>query len=227
MMPGNPRPQGGRTRIDVHVIDAHRLFRSALVHALNGAPDMRVGVSAGSVDEFAASPKRATGAVVIVNLRLPGTSGADAVTAVNRMGFRVLAISVAGGQAELLSALAAGSRGCVGRDADIDEVRHAVRQVAAGRRYLSPVVTTGRTDKRTHRQRAIRSLSERERQVLALLAAGERDREIADRLSISVHTVRSHIDHIRQKTGHRRRPDLTRLAIESEIFTMGRSDEST
>jgi len=224
MMPGNARLQG-RMRIDVHVIDAHRLFRSALVHALNGTPDLRVGVAAGSVDEFVASPRRAAGAVVIVNLRLPGTGGTDAVAAVNRMGFRVLAICVAGGQAELLSALAAGSRGCLGRDADIEEVRNAVRQVAAGRRYLSPALATGQ-ELRSRHQRVIRSLSERERQVLALLAAGERDRDIAERLSISVHTVRSHIDHIRRKTGHRRRPDLTRLAIENDILTMGRSDES-
>src|SRR5262249_60544551 len=60
-------------------------------------------------------------------------------------------------------------------------------------------------------------LSDREREVLSLLAAGERDQEIADALEISVRTVRSHLDRIREKTGRRRRPELTRLAIEKGI----------
>jgi DNA-binding CsgD family transcriptional regulator len=62
--------------------------------------------------------------------------------------------------------------------------------------------------------------------VLALVASGERDREIADRLSASVHTVRAHLDHIRRKTGHRRRAELTRFAMESGIV-LGRQPDLT
>jgi pSer/pThr/pTyr-binding forkhead associated (FHA) protein len=60
-------------------------------------------------------------------------------------------------------------------------------------------------------------LSEREREILALVGAGRTDREIADELYISVATVRSHLDRIRDKTGCRRRPELTRLAMELDI----------
>lgn len=206
----------GLPQTEVHVIEDHPLFRAALVRVLDGAPDMRVGVSAGSVDEFAAY-RRQPGAVVTVDLRLPRVQGAEAVAAVTGMGFRVLVISAHGGQSEVLSALAAGARGFLTKEADTDEVRRAVRQVATGSRYVSPSLAAFLLDTRlrTHERRLV--LSARERQVLALLAAGERDRDIADRLSISVRTVRSHLDHIREKTGRRRRPDLTRLAIEKGI----------
>jgi DNA-binding CsgD family transcriptional regulator len=64
-----------------------------------------------------------------------------------------------------------------------------------------------------------RALSAREREVLRLVASGARDDEIATTLHISVHTVHSHLDRIRDKTGHRRRADLTRLAFEHGIVT--------
>jgi DNA-binding CsgD family transcriptional regulator len=60
-------------------------------------------------------------------------------------------------------------------------------------------------------------LSDRERQVLSLVAAGERDADIAESMSISIRTVRSYLDRIRDKTGRRRRPELTRLAIEEGL----------
>lgn len=202
--------------IEVHVVEDHPLFRAALVRVLDGAPDMRVGVSAGSVDEFAAY-RQQPGAVVTVDLRLPRVQGAEAVAAVCAMGFRVLVISAHGGQSEVLSALSAGARGYLTKEADTDEVRRAVRQVATGSRYVSPSLAAFLLDTRTRPPERRLVLSARERQVLALLAAGERDRDIADRLSISVRTVRSHLDHIREKTGRRRRPDLTRLAIEKGI----------
>ncbi|HZM74264.1 MAG TPA: response regulator transcription factor [Candidatus Limnocylindrales bacterium] len=208
--------QDQRAQTEVHVIEDHPLFRAALVRVIDGAPDMRVGVAAGSVDEFAAY-RRQPGAVATVDLRLPRVQGAEAVAAVTGMGFHVLVISAHGGQSEVLSALAAGARGFLTKEADTDEVRRAVRQVASGSRYVSPNLAAFLLDARlrTHERRLV--LSARERQVLALLAAGERDRDIADRLSISVRTVRSHLDHIREKTGRRRRPDLTRLAIEKGI----------
>jgi DNA-binding NarL/FixJ family response regulator len=211
-----PRRTDVQALIEVHVVEDHPLFRSALVRALDGAPDIRVGVAAGSVEEFAAF-RVAPGAIVTLDLSLPRLSGAEAVAAVAGMGFYVLVISADGSQFEVLPAMAAGARGYLTKDADVDEVRRAVRQIAAGSRYVSPALAAFLLD--PDRPRPLDgALSDRERQVLALLAAGNRDREIAHRLSISVRTVRSHLDHIREKTGQRRRPDLTRLAIERGIL---------
>ncbi|GIH21042.1 LuxR C-terminal-related transcriptional regulator [Rugosimonospora africana] len=203
--------------IDVHVVEDHPVYRGALVNVINATDDMRVGVAVGSVEEFAGYRAR-PGGIVSLDLKLPGASDAEAVAAVTALGFQVLVLSAYGGRAEVLGALAAGARGYLTKDADIDDVRLAVRVVAAGDRYLSPTLAGYLLD--APRLLAYDNpfpLSERERQVLALLADGERDQDIAKALSISVRTVRSHLDRIREKTGRRRRPELTRLAIEKGI----------
>jgi DNA-binding NarL/FixJ family response regulator len=204
-------------QIEVHVVEDHPLYRAALVHTLDDGAGMRVGATARSVEEFSAYRKPA-GTVVILDLKLPGVRDAEAVAAVVRMGFVVLVLSAYGGRSDVLAAMAAGASGYLTKDADIDEIRRAVREVAAGNRYVSPTLAAFLLDASRTRYGAVQAaLSDRERQVLALLAEGERDQDIADTLSISVRTVRSHLDRIREKTGRRRRPELTRLAIEKGI----------
>jgi DNA-binding NarL/FixJ family response regulator len=204
-------------QIEIHVVEDHPLYRAALVHALDGSADVRVGVTAQSVEEFAAF-RRPPGTVVILDLKLPGVRDAEAVAAVVRMGFVVLVLSAYGDRSDVLAAVAAGARGYLTKDADIDEIRRAVRAVATGGNYVSPTLAAHLLDAPRVRYGTVQlPLSDRERQVLALLAEGERDQDIADALSISVRTVRSHLDRIREKTGRRRRPELTRLAIEKGI----------
>ncbi|HEY8475011.1 MAG TPA: response regulator transcription factor [Natronosporangium sp.] len=210
---------GSPARTEVHVVEDHPLYRTAIAHALAATDDLRVGVTAGSVEEFAAY-RRPAGSVVTLDLKLPGVSDAAAVAAVVGMGFRVLVLTAYAGRSELVAAMSAGARGYLTKAADIDEICRAVRAVAAGERYVSPALAGHLLGTTRERHRPVPfSLSDRERQVLALVANGERDQDIADTLRISVRTVRSHLDRIREKTGRRRRPDLTRLAIERGIVT--------
>jgi DNA-binding NarL/FixJ family response regulator len=206
-------------RTEVHVVEDHPLYRTAIAHALDATSDLRIGVAAGSVEEFAAH-RRPGGTVVILDLRLPGASDAEAVATVTRLGFRVLVLTAYAGRSDLVAAMSAGARGYLTKEADIDEISRAVRAIAAGDRYVSPALAGHLLGTARERHRPVPfSLSDRERQVLALLANGERDQDIADTLRISVRTVRSHLDRIREKTGRRRRPELTRLAIEKGIVT--------
>jgi len=197
-------------------VEDHPLYRAALVHALSESPGIHIGVTAKSVEEFAAY-RQPPGAVVVLDLKLPGVCDAEAVATVVRMGFRVLVLSAYGERSDVLAAMAAGARGYLTKDADIDEIRRAVREVAAGNSYVSPTLAGYLLDSARTRYGVDLPLSDRERQVLALLADGGRDQDIADELAISVRTVRSHLDRIREKTGRRRRPELTRLAIEKGI----------
>ncbi len=204
-------------QIQVCVIEDHPLYRAALVRALREAPDVTVGVTAGSVEEFAAY-RPEPGGVVILDLRLPGVGDAAAVVDVVGRGYRVLVVSAHGSQEDVLAAIAAGARGYLTKNSDADEILRAVRAVAADNSYVSPTLASFLLDSSRERYAGARlELSAREREVLALVAAGERDQDIADGLSISVRTVRSHLDRIREKTGCRRRPDLTRLAIRQGI----------
>jgi DNA-binding NarL/FixJ family response regulator len=203
--------------IGVCVVEDHPLFRAALVRALSDAPGITVEAIAGSVEEFLAF-RQPPGTVAIVDLGLPGARGAAAVITVSGAGHRVLVVSASDDQSEVLAAMSAGARGYLTKDAEAEEIVRAVRVIAAGNSYVSPTLASFLLDSSRRRNARVRlPLSGREQQVLSLLAAGERDQDIADALFISVRTVRSHLDRIREKTGRRRRSELTRLAIEEGI----------
>jgi DNA-binding NarL/FixJ family response regulator len=143
------------------------------------------------------------------------TSGAGAGAGA---GITDHAVSAHAGQDEVLGAIAAGARGYLTKDVDGSEIIRAVREVGAGNSYVSPTLASFLLNSSRERHAGPKVvLSAREREVLSLLAAGERDQDIAEQLHISVRTVRSHLDRIRDKTGRRRRPELTRLAIEEGI----------
>ncbi|GAA3521225.1 response regulator [Actinocatenispora rupis] len=204
-------------QIVVCVIEDHPLYRAALVRALADAPDVTVGVTAGSVEEFAAY-RMEPGGVVILDLRLPGVKDSAAVVDVVGRGHQVLVVSAHGSQEDVLAAMAAGARGYLTKNSDADEILRAVREVAAGNSYVSPTLASFLLDSSRERYAGARlQLSDREREVLGLVAAGERDQDIADALSISVRTVRSHLDRIREKTGARRRAELTGEAFRRGI----------
>ena len=193
----------------VSIVEDHPLFRTALAAVIGGLPGVRPGPVAGSVEEFLAY-RAPAGGVVLLDLHLPGVQGAAATLAICEAGHRPLIVSAQSGELDVLTALAAGARGYVTKSADAAEVATAVRQVAAGGTYVSPTLAGLLLD--SERGPSF-NLTRREREVLALLAEGERDVDIARVLTISVRTVRSHLDRIREKTGRRRRPELTRLAI--------------
>jgi len=197
-------------RSTVHVVEDHPLYRAALRNLIEATPDLNFGVCAESVEELAASSPTAD-AVVTLDLRLRGVSDTEAVSRVARLGFRVLVISAYDDDIHVRSAMAAGARGYVTKHAVVHEILRALRTVSAGGRYLPPRLAARLSEPIAAR------LSNREQQVLALLAGGARDQDIADELKVSVRTVRSHLDRIREKTGRRRRPDLTRLAMEKGI----------
>lgn len=203
--------------VEVSIVEDHPLYRAALARSMASVPGVTPGAVARSVEEFLAY-RRPPGGVVLLDLNLPGVRGAAAVLALVERGHRVLVVSAQAGQSDVLAAVAAGARGYLTKSSDVEEIVRAVREIAAGKTYVSPTLASMLLDSAHGRQAGPRlALTPRERQVLSLLAAGERDVDIARALSVSVRTVRSHLDRIREKTGRRRRPELTRLAIEEGI----------
>jgi DNA-binding NarL/FixJ family response regulator len=210
------------TGIRVGVIEDHPLYRDAVERLLTEANGVELDTVAGSVAQFAARKRSDSSGVVLLDLRLPGLQGAPAIMEVVSMGFRVLVLSAHSERSEVLGAMAAGASGYLSKDCDADEILHAVRVVADGNTYMSPMLASHVLDAFADRNSGPTiELSTRERQVLSLVAAGERDQDIAQTLEISIRTVRSYLDRIRDKTGQRRRPELTRYAIEMGV-TYGR-----
>jgi DNA-binding NarL/FixJ family response regulator len=202
--------------IAVVVVDDHPVFRQGLSRAVEDAEGLELIVALASVEELDAHAELPD--VVILDLGLPGRHGADAVRHVCERGTKVLVVSADGSQSDVLDAIAAGASGYLTKSAEPSEITAAVGVVANGETYVSPTLAAYllRAAK-LDREDAPHALTPREREILALVAAGERDADIAEQLFISVRTVRSHLDRIRDKTGRRRRADLTRLAVEHGI----------
>jgi DNA-binding NarL/FixJ family response regulator len=203
------------TFVEVAVIDGQPLYRDALERLLAGAEDYGVAVCVASVEEFDAGPRRRPD-VVITDPYVGGAPGSTRIRQLAARGLRVLVLSARTDGPVVMSAIADGARGFVSKDAGATEILAAARMVSAGRKYVSPSLASFLLQAR---RTALPEpeLSLREREVLALVARGCTDSKIAEKLYIEVSTVRSHLDRIRDKTGRRRRADLTRFAIEHSI----------
>ncbi|MGL5816748.1 MAG: response regulator [Phycicoccus sp.] len=213
---GQPAPTAP---VVVSVVDDHPMYRKAMTDLVEGTPGFVLGASVGTVEELMATATSAAG-VVLLDLMLPGLSGADAVRLLTEAGHRVLVVTASERSHHLLSTLDAGALGYVSKVANSDQIVGAISQVARGERYVAPDLAAKLLRERggARASSAMLDLTDREREVLALVARGLTDQEVGKELVISIRTVRSHLDHIRTKTGARRRADLTRLAVQEGLL---------
>jgi DNA-binding NarL/FixJ family response regulator len=119
---------------------------------------------------------------------------------------------------DIEDAMEAGARGYLAKDADLEEIVRAIQIVALGGSYVRPAPAAHVIRQNRERPHEPEALSAREEEILVLVAQGETDQDIAERLILSTRTVRTHLDRIRDKTGRRRRADLTRLAYEQGLL---------
>lgn len=200
--------------IGVAVVEDHPLYRQGLMKTVDEAASLMLVASTISVEDL---DRRGYDGVdvVILDLHLPGCQGAEAVRRVRDHGPAVLVLSASDDREHVVDAVAAGAGGYVTKAADAGEILAAISTVAEGRSYVSPRLAAFLLESaQGHEASGADALTAREKEILSLVAAGETDVDIAERLFISVRTVRSHLDRIRDKTGRRRRADLTRLALE-------------
>lgn len=204
----------GQGRVRVAVIEDHPLYRVSVERVLAEADFVELGAVVDSVARFHVH-RQPPGSVVLLDLGLPGVAGAAAVLEVCELGHHVLVVSAQAEPEVVLGAIAAGARGFLSKDVDADELLIAIKTVADGGAYVSAVVAGMIMKDNADRPPAAAEveLSPREEQVLRLVAAGERDVDIALILGIGVRTVRGYLDRIRDKTGERRRPGLVKEAI--------------
>ncbi|MEU9131378.1 response regulator transcription factor [Kitasatospora sp. NPDC048540] len=195
--------------IRVAVVGDCPLYRCGLTGVIDSAADLELAVDARGAEE--AEDRLMPGDVVLLDLQLRPSYLAAVVHRLAERGAAVLVLC-SDEQGAIGPSMQAGARGCLSRQAGEPELLAAVRLVANGCEYVSAVLAV-----RPWSQ-AVCRVTERERQILELLANGETDHGIAERLGISEHTVHSHLDRLRDKIGSRRRADLTRFAIANDII---------
>ncbi|WP_330458593.1 response regulator transcription factor [Streptomyces sp. NBC_00820] len=183
------------------------LLQRGLSQVIEAAPDLEKVNSIRRTDGLRYEVGNAD--VVVLSLRISLQERCDLVTRLHRQGNAVVVLSSCAAQTDLISAIESGVRGYLSLQTEESELLTAFRTVASGRSYFS--TNTDRQSPHTIK------ITERERQVLELVASGATDRQIASKLNISEHTVHSHLDRLRRKTGSRRRADLTRLALRQDM----------
>ena len=214
-------------KIRILVTDDHALIRGGIVGLLNAQADMEVVGEAGSGEEAIQKTAALTPDVVLMDIGMPGISGLDATKHIREQtpSAQVLILTMHDREDYLFQALKTGAAGYILKGADIQDLLSAIRSVHGGGVYLYPTVTkTLLTDylRRVESGEKVDGydgLSEREREVLKLIALGQTTTEIAKDLSLSPHTVQSHRDHIMEKLSLHRKADLVRYAIRKGLIS--------
>jgi DNA-binding NarL/FixJ family response regulator len=208
--------------IRVLVVDDHAVVRSGLRLLVDAQPDMEAVGEAESAERAVFEALAGKPDVVLMDLVMPGRGGIEGMPAVLEAapGAKVLVLSMQDDPRYVREAFAAGASGYVLKEAADTELVTAVRAVAGGERYVHP--SLGARMIAAEAEAAARAeadpLSDREHEVLRLLALGHTNQEIASALYISVRTAETHRAHIMQKLRLKSRADLVRYALNEGIL---------
>ena len=200
------------------IVDDHPLVRSGFAQLIGDCPDLEVCGEAGDMAEALAQIETTRPDLAIIDLSLAGGSGLDLIERIKSQDKDILML-VASMHDETLYAervLAAGARGYINKQEAQDSIIRAIRQVLAGRVYLSQQMTdrllSGLVDANGEK-RDIDSLSNRELQVFELIGQGVSTSRIAEQLNLSTKTIETHQAHIKKKLGLSSAHQLTQRAI--------------
>ncbi|WP_275667865.1 response regulator [Paenibacillus oryzisoli] len=208
-------------------MDDHAVVRSGLMMLLHGKHNMEVIGEAADGEEGIEAAWLLKPDVVLMDLNMP--AGMDGLTATAELRRRmpdlaILILTMHDDDEYLFRAIHVGASGYILKSAPHEELLTAIRSVAAGNAYLYPTATKRLMNeyieqlKQGEHVDTFGSLSEREREVLALIAKGFSNREIAEQLVISVKTVESHKSNVMEKLGLKTRPELVKYAAKKGLL---------
>jgi two-component system, NarL family, response regulator NreC len=203
--------------IRVVLVDDHAVVRSGLRLLLEGQKDIEVIGEGGNGKDAIFRARALKPDVLLLDVVMPGESGIDVLPKVLKESpeTRVLILSMQDDPSYVREAFAAGASGYVLKEAVDEEVVSAIREIAAGGSYVHPALGAKMVaaDAAERAAAAADPLSDREREVLRMLALGHTNQEIAEQLYISVRTAESHRAHIMQKLRLSTRAELVRYAL--------------
>jgi DNA-binding NarL/FixJ family response regulator len=214
--------------VRVLVVDDEALIRSALSSVIRAEEDMEVVGEATDGNEAVRLAEQLSPDVVVMDVRMPKKDGIDAtreITADSEDGPRVLILTTFDLDEYVFDAMRAGASGFALKRRPLDELLGAIRVVASGEALLAPSVTrqliehfAGQRRSGTARSADLDRLTDREREVLVLVAQGLSNAEIAQELIMSLRTAKTHVSRVLTKVGARDRTQLVILAYESGLI---------
>jgi two-component system response regulator NreC len=208
--------------IRIVVVDDHAVVRSGIKLLLDREDDIEVVGEAGNAKDAIFRTRALKPDVILLDVVMPGESGIDVLPSLLKESpeTKVLVLSMQDDPSYVREAFAAGATGYVLKEAADEEVVAAVREIANGGRYVHPALGARMVAAEAEALAAAEAdpLSEREREVLRLLALGHTNQEIAQMLYISVRTAETHRAHIMQKLRLSTRAELVRYALSQGLL---------
>jgi two-component system response regulator NreC len=204
--------------IRVLLVDDHQIVRSGVRRVLEATGRFDIVGEAAGVSDAVERARLLRPDVVVLDLTLRDGTGLDAIADVREVGARVVILSMQDEPAYARKAFELGAQGYVVKDAADEELADAIDAVLADRIYVHPALAA-----RLVMREPEDDLSERERQILRLIALGYTNQEIAGQLFLSVRTIEAHRRHILDKLRLSTRAELVRYALEHRVIEIGPS----
>ena len=214
--------------VRVVVVDDQELFRRGLTMLLASEDGVQVVGEAGDGIEGTTLAVSATPDVVLLDIRMPKRTGIEACRAIKDAvpSTKIIMLTVSDEEADLYEAVKSGASGYLLKDSSIEEVAQAVRVVADGQSLISPSMAVKLIDEFKQMSRPEREhvpglrLTDRELEVLRLIATGASNREIASQLTISENTVKNHVRNILEKLHLHSRVEAVMYAVRENIIDL-------
>jgi two-component system NarL family response regulator len=229
--PSLAAPAAGQIAVEpirVLVVDDHALFRRGLQMVLEQEPDIEVVGEASDGSEAVATAADTLPDIVLMDVRMPKRGGIDACTAIHETvpSAKIIMLTISDEEADLYDAIKAGAMGYLLKEISIEEVASAIRAVHGGQSLISPSMATklltefaSMIKKADDRQQfPTPRLTDREMEVLKLVAKGLNNREIAKQLFISENTVKNHVRNILEKLQLHSRMEAVVYAVREKLL---------
>jgi two-component system, NarL family, response regulator len=202
--------------IRIMLVDDHPIVRSGLLLMIEYTPNMEVVAEASNGIEAIKLYQQNHPDVTLMDLRMPEMSGADAIAAIHQEfpDAKIIVLTTYDGDEDIYRGLKAGAKGYIFKNAPVDEIVRAIKTVNEGKKYIPPEVGEKLSERLNRPQ-----LSNRELDVLKLVAQGKTNQQIATELYISESTVKYHINSVLSKLGVSDRTQATLIAIKRGIVS--------
>lgn len=212
-------------RITVLLVDDHPVVREGLTAMLETQPDMEVVGEAGDGQEAVRLAKQLHPDVILMDLQMPKMGGVEAIQQIRKESERaeVIILTTYDSDEHIFSGIEAGARGYLLKGASRDDLFKAIRAASRGESLLEPAVASKLVDRYTQLSRkgaADDTLSERELEVLKLMARGYRNKEIARELVITEKTAKAHVSNILSKLSVTDRTEAVTIALKRRIIKL-------
>jgi DNA-binding NarL/FixJ family response regulator len=225
---GEPAPEPSRETLRVLIADDHALFRRGLEMVLEKEPDIEVVGEATDGMQAVEKAQELMPDVILMDVRMPKRSGIEAATAIKDLlpHVKILMLTISDEEADLYEAIKAGASGYLLKEIPIEEVADAIRSVWAGQSRISPSMASKLLTEFAAISKASEEkpqmptprLTDREMEVLRLVAQGMNNRDIAKTLYISENTVKNHIRNILEKLHLHSRMEAVVYAVREKMI---------